>query len=119
MKTIKLYLTECIAIGDTRRKLHNQQPVESIRGLGRELQKQWPDSYRASYITNRLHRAERKGIRKLPKDLIKDIATALHVEECHLLKHPPKQKGTVKRFCEPCNTLRSAFRISFTLISEV
>lgn len=84
-KKLKLNLTRCIAIGDEKRIDNNLAPMRSIRCLARELEYLWPDRYDVEYITSRLHRANKNGIRKIPEGLVQDILSILLVNEEDLI----------------------------------
>jgi hypothetical protein len=95
MKKVKKYqlnLTKCIADVDPIRFENELPTILSIRGLARELEILFPDRYEEWYITNRLHRANKNGIRLLPEHLIEDLMSILQVDEKDLIKAPQNQK---------------------------
>jgi len=58
--------------------------IASIRGLARELEDQFPGRYN----TNRLHWANKNGIRYASDNLINDISTILMIDNNELIRKP-------------------------------
>lgn len=88
MQLTRLNLKECISINDHRRIDRGLKPIRSIRALSFELEFIWPWKYNSDYIRNRLHRANKKGIGKMPPDLINDIIYILDVAREDLVHYP-------------------------------
>jgi hypothetical protein len=97
VKKLQLDLTNSIETSKVIRFNQGLPPIESIRSLARELENQFPDRYNTGYITNRLHRANKNGIRYASDNLINDISTILMIDKNELIRKPRWfKKGTVR-----------------------
>jgi hypothetical protein len=116
VKKLQLDLTNSIETSKVIRFNQGLPPIESIRGLARELEIKFPERYNTKTVTNRLHRCNKNGIRYAPDNLINDISTILMIDKNELVRKPLWfKKGTVEVLCRECNTLRTSFfkRLTF------